>query len=81
MPKTKIDLNTNGIRLLITGEEIMNYVLETAISRLPVGCDTEIVQDNRGAKFPRNKVIMFPITDEAIRQCYENDLLINAISR
>lgn len=77
MPKTKIKLNTFVVQSeLLKGSEITDYVRSVAQGRVPDGCEVEVLSGH-----DRNRAVMYPVTEEATKQCYENDLLVNAISR
>lgn len=77
MPKTKVKLNMPNVqRELLKGQEITDHVRDIAQSIVPDGCEVQVLNGH-----DRNRAVMYPVTEEATKQCYENDLLVNAISR
>ena len=77
MAKTKIVLNTNGIKTSILQDaDIAKFCKDVAQARLPDGCEiSEFVG------YDRTHIILKATTDEAKRDNLENNTLLKAVSR
>lgn len=78
MSSVKIELNSPGIREFLQSEDVQSIVREIAVqvsSRAGSGYESDVYVGKN-----RCNAAVWPETDEAKRDCYENNTLLKAVS-